>query len=176
MILNNKKPLQKAKIHIIKPIYLLNYLKVISLNKIFLAFLALFAFTLLIFNTFTSKNQNTFESVFYKNNEKWVFWLEIKNDEIIFNTWSIDSWLKINYLNPFDKILSYSWEVNVSENNITLNNWIFLINISEINGKYKINWKWFEIKNNWPLTLYIDNWSINQHYHCPTIKWISLAY
>lgn len=129
----------------------------ISLNKIFLAFLALFAFTLLIFNTFTSKNQNTFESVFYKNNEKWVFWLEIKNDEIIFNTWSIDSWLKINYLNPFDKILSYSWEVNVSENNITLNNWIFLINISEINGKYKINWKWFEIKNNWPLTLYIDN-------------------
>lgn len=129
----------------------------ISLNKIFLAWIALFVFILLIFNTFTNKNQNIFESVFYKNNEKWIFWLEIKDDKFIFNTWSVNSSLKINYINPFDKILSYSWEIIISENNIKLNKWIFLINISEINNKYNISWEWFEILNNWPITLFIDN-------------------
>ena len=120
----------------------------ISINKILLAIVTIFVFSILIFNTFTNKNQNTFESVFYKNNQNWILWLDIKNNEIIFNTWSLNSPLKINYLNSFDKILSYSWEVVNLENNITLNKWIFLINISEINSKYIINWEWFEIKNN----------------------------
>lgn len=129
----------------------------ISINKILLAIVTIFVFSILIFNTFTNKNQNTFESVFYKNNQNWILWLDIKNNEIIFNTWSLNSPLKINYLNSFDKILSYSWEVVNLENNITLNKWIFLINISEINSKYIINWEWFEIKNNWPVILFIDN-------------------
>ena len=69
----------------------------ISINKILLAIVTIFVFSILIFNTFTNKNQNTFESVFYKNNQNWILWLDIKNNEIIFNTWSLNSTLKINY-------------------------------------------------------------------------------
>lgn len=129
----------------------------ISINKIFLGIITIFVFTILIFNTFTNKNQNTFESVFYKNNENWEYWLEIKDNNIFFNTWSVESWLKINYLNPFDKILNYKWNINVSKNNIILSKWTYIIYISEINSKYNIIWEWFEIKNNWPTTIFIDS-------------------
>jgi len=68
-ILNKKKALQKAKIHIIKIIYF-NVLKVISLNKIFLAIFTFVIFTWLIFTTFLNENYNKFEEVYYKDNEK----------------------------------------------------------------------------------------------------------
>ena len=112
-------------------------------------------------NTFWNQNNKNFESVYYKNIEKWIYWLEIKNDELIFSTWSKSySWLTINYLNQFDKIISYSWEIETKfdkNKEILLKKWFFLINFSEINWKYQINWEWFSINTKWPTNIFIDN-------------------
>lgn len=112
-------------------------------------------------NTFWSQNYKSFESVYYKNIEKWIYWLEIKNNELIFSTWSKSySWLTINYFNQFDKIISYSWEIETKfdkNKEILLKKWIFLINFSELNWKYQINWEWFSIDTKWPATIFIDN-------------------
>jgi len=69
LILNKKKALQKAKIHIIKLIYF-NVGKVISLNKIFLVIFSFVIFIWLIFTTFLNEDYNKFEKINYKNNEK----------------------------------------------------------------------------------------------------------
>lgn len=133
-----------------------------SISKIFFGLISLFIFIWLIFSTFLSQNYSIFDSVYYKDNEKWIYWLEIKDNKLVFNTWTVKDWLKINYINQFDKILSYSWNVlynekNDSSKNILLKNWIFLINISEINSIYNIAWDGFTIKTNWPTTIFIDN-------------------
>lgn len=133
----------------------------ISLNKIFFAILISIIFFWLIINTFWNQNYKNFDSVYYNNVEKWLYWLEIKNDELIFSTWSkSSSWLIINYFNQFDKIINYTWEIETKfdkTKEITLKKWMFLINFSELNWKYQINWEWFSIDTKWPTSVFIDN-------------------
>lgn len=147
----------------------------ISLNKIFFWLISSIIFVWLIFYTFLNENHNTFDKVFYKNNEKWIYWLNIENNQLYFNTWSTNDTLEINYLNQFDKVLSYSWKVVLNNNEISLNKWVFLINISEINSNYIVSWEWFNIKINWPSTIYIDNsWIRTSIFSLNSYIWLDL--
>jgi len=130
---------------------------VISLNKIFLLIFTFIIFTWLIFTTFLNDNFNKFEEVYYKDTEKWTYSLDFKENQVYFNSWSSLSDIKINYLNSFDKILEYKWKINIKNDIINLEKWVFLINFSELNNSYDINWEWFNIKTNWPQTIFIDN-------------------
>lgn len=133
----------------------------ISLNKIFFGILTSIILTWLVYNTFLSQNYKDFEDVYYKKIENGTYWLNINNNELeISSLWEEYFWIKIDYINQYDKILSYSWKIasiDNKTNDINLEKWFFLINLSEINWEYKINWEWFEIKTKWPTSVFIDN-------------------
>lgn len=71
--------------------------------------------------------------------------------------------LVITYLNNIDKIISYWNKIesikNKSKNieKINLKKGNFLVNIQNITNKYSVKWYWFNIKNNWPSSFYIDS-------------------
>ncbi|MDD3793489.1 MAG: hypothetical protein PHI37_01635 [Candidatus Gracilibacteria bacterium] len=129
----------------------------ISLNKIFLAIFTFIIFLWLIFTTFLNKNYNSFEEVYYKDNEKGIYSLEFKEDQVFFNSGSIDGKLKINYINSFDKIIEYKGNSIINNGEINIEKGIYLFNISELDNSYNINGEGFNIKTNGPQTIFIDN-------------------
>lgn len=132
----------------------------ISLNKIFITILSIVLFIFLINNTFIAWNYNKFEELNYKINEVWVKSMEFNENKIILSSWSLDNWLEINYLNEFNRLISYNskYKFDNKSNNLLLEKWSYLINIVELNSEYNINWLWFKIANKWPLSLFIEVW------------------
>lgn len=155
-ILNKKKALQKAKIHIIKLIYF-NVEKVISANKVFIVIISFLIFLWLLNTTFTKKEvEQNLKEVNYKLEREWNY-LNIDKDKIVYSN-EFSSWsLNIKYLNSFDKIISIPGEIDIKDNQIEIKKWIFLFNISDINNNYEVKWEWFRIITNWPMSFIIDN-------------------
>ncbi|MDD2907985.1 MAG: hypothetical protein PHH98_05060 [Candidatus Gracilibacteria bacterium] len=118
-------------------------------------------FLWLVSNTFGNQNYVSFDKVFYTNNETGLHGLEIKNDELIFNSGSNSTGgLDINYINQFDKILNYKGKINISNDKtkkISLEKGIFLINFSELNSEYNIVGEGFSINTKGPSTFFLDN-------------------
>lgn len=132
----------------------------ISANKFFIIIVSTILFLVLISSSYFSKEYSMFQKPYYENNQNWLFKINLENEKFLeeYNWWK--DWININFINSFDKILTHNSEFEFFEENgiknINLWEWIYLINISELNSEYIINSEWFRIKNNWPLSVYID--------------------
>lgn len=133
----------------------------ISFNKVFFIIITIVIFWALIYNTYFTRSLTSFSEPYYQDSEAWVYNLA-KNGSGTFDISNIetDSWTKVNYINVFDKVITYDSTLEIDNNIITLEKWLFIVNISELNNEYIIKWEWFSINTNWPTSLYIDNsWS-----------------
>lgn len=132
----------------------------ISANKFFIIIVSIIIFIILISSSYFSKEYSIFKKPYYENNQNWLFKINLNEEKFLEKYDSKEEWVNINFINSFDKILTYNSKFEYKENNgskeIDLWEWIYLINISELNSEYTINWEWFRIKNNWPLSVYID--------------------
>lgn len=136
------------------------------ISKIFLGLISISIFAFLIFFTFISNNLNNFEIPYYEKIDLWLF--ELNNDEenkISLNKLSKEnsySWkILVEKINISDKIIFTSWSIETKNDKwtivITITPWIYFFDLKEINLKYIIKWKWFEITNKWPWIFFINN-------------------
>ncbi len=134
----------------------------IWIKKIIAIVICTIIFIWLIYSTYIWSSFSTFEAPYYQNNENATFNIDFSKENLIKEFEKNSTWAKIEYINDFDKIISFNWSFSRNNENsieeIELWSWVYLINISELNSEYKIIWDWFEIITNWPTNFYYD-WS-----------------
>ncbi len=136
------------------------------INKIIVILISIIIFIVLIYSTYLSNSFSSFEAPFYQNNQNGEFTLDLNSENLTKKSVDWDNGIKINYLNSFDKVLSYKGEVDYENKwetkKITLWEWVYLISITELSSSYEIILDWVRLKNNWPTNIFYDSRSKNR--------------
>ena len=133
------------------------------LHKSILILITSSIFLFLIFATFITNSISRFENPFYENTKQWLYQIVENNDSYtLSNRIKSNSWaVYMNKINTSDKVFFSYWEVktNKSNNNIEINitPGVYYFQLKEINTKYTILWEWFQIINEWPWDIIVNN-------------------
>lgn len=132
------------------------------MKKLLLFLMAIFILFLLVHSSFLQKNNNSIIQMDNMEVKNWDYSINILEWEIVYSDLNQkEDSLNIKYINHLDRIL-FNWEIDINNSTINLSKWIYLLNFTDLNGSYTINWPWFQVKNLWPTNIYIDTtWSKN---------------
>lgn len=123
------------------------------LSIVFSSIIVLF----LAYTSFVIGNWNNYEKPIFKQVTNSESYFKINEKIDLIKNWD----LKVKYINVSDKILSYKWSFNLTEEkqktSISFEKWVFLVNINSLDKNYFISSEWFNLETQGPNTFFIDN-------------------